>query len=27
VLTDGRSVGEVTDEIHNVIRARAHAPS
>ena len=26
VLTDGRSVGEVTDEIHNVIRARAHTP-
>lgn len=26
VLTDGRSVGEVTDEIHNVIRERAHAP-
>jgi shikimate kinase len=26
VLTDGRSVGEVTDEIHNAIRARAHTP-
>lgn len=26
VLTDGRSVGELADEIHNVIRARAHTP-
>jgi shikimate kinase len=26
VLTDGRSVGELADEIDNVIRARAHTP-
>lgn len=27
VLTDGRSVGELADEIHNVIRARAQKPA